>query len=98
VTNEFQDSYSDLCPSCDFNSYSEADDYCEECGYCSEDPTLEEVIMAIDHKALLVKYISHVRDCEGDDFIEHHLNKYSDSIKFTADEIAELHILAQKPE
>lgn len=35
-TNDDQN-YQDVCPECDNNTYSEADDYCEECGYCSTD-------------------------------------------------------------
>ncbi len=36
-----ENNHQDLCPECDNNTYSEADDYCEECGFCSDDAELQ---------------------------------------------------------
>lgn len=48
--------------------------------------------MAIDHRALLKKYIAHVGMCEGVTFISH-IHEHSDSVQFTDEELVEINAI-----
>lgn len=43
----------------------------------------------IDYKALLNKYMAHILDCEGWDFLQD-INHHHSTVSFTAEEIREL--------
>lgn len=49
----------------------------------------------IDYRELLKKYMRHVVESEGIDFVDH-INQYSDSVKFSNKEEAELRKIAQE--
>lgn len=51
----------------------------------------------INYKTLLQKYMVHVGDCEGTDFVDW-LNSYRSDVLFTADEQAALENIAKRIE
>jgi len=48
----------------------------------------------MDYRALLIKFLAHVTDCEGIDFTDR-LNDYASDQKFTEYETSELQRLSQ---
>ncbi len=48
----------------------------------------------INHKELLTKYIQHVRECEGVDFIDT-INRHISDCEFSEDEVNELVVLSR---
>lgn len=53
-------------------------------------------MIPIHYQTLLEKFLHHVKDCEGTDFIDW-LNSYRSDVKFTTEEIAELNKIAKSP-
>jgi hypothetical protein len=51
----------------------------------------------INYKTLLLKYMEHVGDCEGTDFVDW-LNSYRSAVLFSADEQAALENISKKIE
>jgi len=52
--------------------------------------------MELDHKLLLRKYIEHVAECEGVDFIMYCNDHTHSGVKFSDAEVAELELLKKE--
>ena len=53
----------------------------------------------VDYRKILEKYISHVKSCEGTDFIENcAINDYGSDVKFTEEEWLLLNSISQNPD
>lgn len=53
-------------------------------------------INKIDYKSLLKKYITHVLESEGTDFLDHHINSCYSDVKFSKEEIGVLQKISDK--